>query len=122
MIFQTKKNTLNQLFDFLCLASPLIFGLTLVYTPVAWACGGLFCNATQPVVQSAERILFAVDHIDSERTQMHVQIQYAGPPADFSWMLPVPHDTQFTLSTERLFTTLDSRFAPLFELTRETVG
>jgi hypothetical protein len=100
--------------------------LILVYfilsTTASWACGGLFCNTTQPVVQSAERILFTYDPVDSSRLQMHVQIQYAGPPADFSWMLPVPANTDFKLSTERLFTLLDSTYAPIFQLNRERVG
>ena len=100
----------------------LIFTLISIYTGSAWGCGGLFCNTSQPVVQSAERILFAPDPNDAQRIQMHVQIQYAGPPADFSWMLPVPVGTDFKLSTERLFNLLDARFAPQFRLDRETVG
>ena len=91
----------------------------LIGTPaLSWACGGLFCNVSQPVTQSAERILFAPDHQDPNRIQMHVQIQYAGPPADFSWMLPVPTDTDFAISTDRLFGVLDNQYAPIFRLNR----
>jgi dsDNA-binding SOS-regulon protein len=79
----------------------------------------LFCNPAQPVNQSAERILFAPDPQDNTRIQMHVQIQYAGPPTGFSWMLPVPANTDFAISTEALFLRLDQRYTPIFRLNRE---
>jgi uncharacterized protein (TIGR03382 family) len=82
----------------------------------ALACGGLFCNTTTPVNQAAERILFAVDdgHVD-----MHVRITYQGPPTDFGWLLPVPRGVETELSSEHLFTVLDQRFAPVFQLNRD---
>ncbi len=82
----------------------------------ALACGGLFCNTTTPVNQAAERILFAVDdgHVD-----MHVRITYQGPPTDFGWLLPVPRGVRTDLSSEQLFTLLDQRFAPVFQLNRD---
>ena len=98
----------------------LLCGLSLcLSTTLSWACGGLFCNPAQPVNQSAERILFAPDPTDQNRIQMHVQIQYAGPPANFSWMLPVPPDTDFALSTELLFSRLDQQYTPIFRLNRQ---
>ncbi len=54
----------------------------------ASACGGLFCNAAQPVNQAAERIIFA-DNGDGTVTAV-IEIQYEGPPDEFGWVLPVP--------------------------------
>ena len=58
------------------------------------ACGGLFCGqptlgqTSVPVDQTAERILFEVN--DDGSVTATVEISYAGDPADFSWILPVP--------------------------------
>jgi len=53
----------------------------------AQACGGLFCNPAQPVNQAAEGIIFA-DNGDGTTTAV-IQIQYQGPAANFSWLLPI---------------------------------
>lgn len=82
----------------------------------ALACGGLFCNNSQPVNQAAERILFARD---GDRTVMHVRLTWDGPPTEFGWLLPVPDDVEVGLSSEQLFTVLDQLYAPLFTLTTE---
>lgn len=82
----------------------------------ALACGGLFCNATQPVNQAAERILFAKE---GDTIHMHVRLTYQGPPTEFAWLLPAPPDVETTLSSEQLFTLLDAQFGPLFTLTQE---
>jgi hypothetical protein len=54
----------------------------------ARACGGLFCSATQPVNQAAERIVFA-NNGDGTVTAV-IQILYEGPSESFSWLLPIP--------------------------------
>src|SRR5882724_5449770 len=54
---------------------------------VASACGGFFCNQSQPVNQAAEGIIFA-DNGDGTVTAV-IQIQYQGPSAAFSWLLPI---------------------------------
>lgn len=82
----------------------------------AIACGGVFCNATQPVNQAAERILFAQD---GSKMHMHVQLSYQGPPTQFAWLLPTPPDVETELSSEMLFTQLDTQFGPLFNLVQE---
>lgn len=43
----------------------------------ALACGGLFCDTTQPVNQSAERILFG---FEEQTLHMHVRINYRAHP------------------------------------------
>jgi hypothetical protein len=60
----------------------------LVQAPEAQACGGLFCNQSNPVNQAAERIIFA-DNGDGTVTAV-IEIQYQGPAEQFSWVLPVP--------------------------------
>ena len=82
----------------------------------ALACGGLFCNAAQPVNQAAERVLFARD---GDQVEMHVRISYAGPPAEFGWILPTAPDVETTLGSEELFRLMDQRFAPIFRLTQQ---
>lgn len=52
------------------------------------ACGGLFCNAAQPVNQAAERIIFADN--DDGTVSAVIEIQYEGPASEFAWVLPVP--------------------------------
>ncbi len=54
----------------------------------AQACGGLFCNAAQPVNQAAERIIFASN--DDGTVTAVIEIQYEGPSEEFAWVLPVP--------------------------------
>jgi MYXO-CTERM domain-containing protein len=79
----------------------------------AWACGGFFCNSATPVTQAAERILFARD---GDQIEMHVQITYSGPAVDFGWILPTSADVETEVSTNSLFTRLDQRFTPQFNL------
>lgn len=82
----------------------------------ALACGGVFCNATQPVNQAAERILFAKE---GDKVHMHVRLTYQGPPTEFAWLLPAPPDVETELSSEQLFTLLDAQYGPLFNLVQE---
>ena len=77
-----------------------------------------FCNNVNPVNQSAERILFA-QHADEGKLEMHIQIQYAGPPTDFGWILPTAPDVETDLSSEALFSSLDRLFGPVFRLGME---
>ncbi len=93
---------------------PLTACLALAAAPVqAMACGGLFCNSAAPIVQAGEQILFAQD--DDGTIHMHVQLNYAGPPQDFGWILPTPRGVETGLSTEGLFSSL-SQFAPSYSI------
>lgn len=103
------KRNISYLYQVLLLA--LCFNLI---NPIsALACGGFFCNATQPVNQAAERILFSVQ---DGQTDMHVQIQYQGPPTGFGWILPVAPGVETTVSSEALFIALDRIYGPQFFL------
>lgn len=81
------------------LSAPALVG-GLLMPAVASACGGLFGNAAQPINQAAERIVFARD---GDTIHMHVQITYAGPPAEFGWIVPVPPDVEPGLSSAERF-------------------
>ena len=87
--------------------------MSMIPISTSWACGGFFCNATQPVNQAAERILFAAH---DGQIDMHVQIQYQGPPTGFGWILPVAPGVETTVSSEALFIALDRIYGPQFYL------
>jgi hypothetical protein len=65
----------------------------------AEACGGFFCSST-PVDQTAEHILFTVNG-DHTVTQ-YVQIQYAGDPQAFAWIIPSPSTPKLDASFSNL--------------------
>ena len=96
----------------------VILSLTLLMPSLALACGGLFCNANTPVNQAAERILFSPTE---NGLDMHVRISYQGPPTAFGWLLPVPQDVDYGLSSEMLFTQFDNNFGPRFNLRTELI-
>ena len=98
------------------LFSGIALGAALTLPGAAMACGGLFCDNTQPVNQAAERILFAHD---GETLHMHVRITYQGPPTEFAWLLPTSPEVEVGVSSEQLFTRLDQQFAPRFTLRTE---
>jgi hypothetical protein len=83
-------------------------------TPVH-ACGGFACDGSG-VVQTGERLLFAVDQAANETT-MVVEVQYAGSPTAFSWLLPVPVDVDLDdvgTVAPGFFNDLEEETAPFF--------
>jgi hypothetical protein len=82
----------------------------------AWACGGFFCNQVQPIEQSAERILFREDGPQDWTTL--VEVQFRGPPAEFGWVIPLPHpldpQTEIELAPAGLFDALEQVTGPQF--------
>ena len=116
-MLKTQPKDLSKLIISGLALTMLIVSLSTFNVPEAYACGGLFCDNTQPVNQVAERILFAPDS-ETDTMHMHVQLTYQGPPDDFGWLLPVPAGTQFGLSRPALFSELDSRYQPTFTLRR----
>ena len=92
----------------------------LVEPTSARACGGFFCSRSQPVDQSAERIIF-VDSDDGTVTAL-VQIFYQGPAEKFSWILPVPGVPTVGISSNTVFSRLDQQSRPRFELNETVVG
>jgi hypothetical protein len=104
-------------------ASSRLWGLALgaaaglcvaAYARDANACGSLFCS-TQPVDQTAERVLFEVD--DTSVT-MTTQISFSGKPEDFAWVLPLPEppDPQsLQVFSQAALNWLDSNSGPIFQ-------
>jgi len=90
----------------------------LLAPPRVQACGGLFCNAAQPVNQAAERILF-VQNADQTQTAV-IEIQYEGPSESFSWVLPVPGSPKVGVSSKAAFDRLQAATNPQFLLNRTT--
>ena len=80
----------------------------------AHACGGTFCDIgprAMPVDQTGENILFV---IDSGKVEAHIQIQYRGDAARFSWILPVPALPEIEIGSDPLFTRLLARTVPTY--------
>ncbi len=86
----------------------------------ASACGGLFCDngpsnpatpPAPPVVQAAERIVFA---IDDGQVEVHVQVAYEGDPVEFGWVVPVPAQPELLLGNDALFEYLAQETQPTY--------
>lgn len=80
----------------------------------AAACGGLFCSATNPVNQAAERIIFAQE---GTRTTAVIEIQYEGPSEQFAWVLPVPGVPEIGVSSKQALDRLQQASNPVYSLT-----
>ena len=94
---------------------PALFAALL--TPAsAFAWGGFFCDAiVDPVVQTAERVLFRVN--DDETVTTVVEVQYEGEPTQFGWVLPLSEtiDAEDVETVEAgLFDELEALSAPVF--------
>lgn len=99
--------------------STLALILTALPMP-AHACGGLFCSASAPVNQAAERIIFS-KNADGTVTAV-VQIQYEGPSEEFAWVLPVPGIPDVNVSSDLAFTRLQQASNPQYNFTTEVEG
>jgi hypothetical protein len=85
----------------------IVSGSLLVAQPrQARACGGCFHQAISNVstVVTAHRMAFA---FSSTRTVLWDQIQYAGSPRDFSWVLPVKGDATIESADDSWFDALE---------------
>jgi len=91
--------------------------LWLVAAPAS-ACGGLFCSASSPVNQAAERIIFAFDK-EAEEVTAVVEILYEGPSERFAWVLPVPGIPTVGVSSGHLLDRLQQSSNPQFTVQRD---
>ncbi len=99
----------------------LLASVPLLLSPErASACGGFFCDSSQPVNQSAERIIFTHD-ADGTVTAV-IQIQYAGPAEEFAWVLPVAGSPEVNVSSNAAFTRLQLATNPQYQLTTRVEG
>lgn len=90
------------------------------YAPTAHACGGFFCNNSQPVNQAAERIIFSQNEDGS--TTAVIQIQYSGPSESFSWMLPVVGSPDISVSSNAALAAAQNVSNPQYTLTTVVEG
>ena len=98
-----------------------LVALTLVPSP-ALACGGMFCDAVQPVDQAAERIVFAWaedDECSNGLVTVEVQIAFTGDADDFAWVVPVPDVPDLFVSNDALFDVLANGTIPTHSLIRD---
>ena len=99
--------------------SSLVAALVVAAYPApAHACGGFFCDNSQPVNQAAERIIFSQSPT-GEVTAV-IQIQYQGPSERFAWLLPVTGSPEIGVSSDAAFSRLQSATNPQYML-RTTV-
>src|SRR5688572_29527221 len=91
-------------------------------TPVAEARGCLSPPAVTEgdyaVNQSAEQIIFEVE---PGWVTAHVLIKYAGDPAQFAWIIPVPEVPELAISPVSAFGILDKLTAPDISVNVENI-
>jgi MYXO-CTERM domain-containing protein len=101
----------------------VLSGSALFSAPAA-ACGGFFCNQSQPVNQAAEGIIFA-DNGDGTTTAV-IQIQYQGPSKNFSWLLPISSvpkaDSDIGVASNLALQRLQAATNPNYTLTTRIEG
>src|SRR5205809_388416 len=84
-----------------CLAALALAGVSA--PRVAKACGGTFCDngpKPMPVDQTGENIAFVML---PGMVEAHIQIQYKGEAAKFSWVLPVQALPEVEVGSQGLF-------------------
>lgn len=74
----------------------------------ARACGGCFAPQDPPTVVSGHRMVMSVS---PTKSVLWDQIQYAGNPAEFAWVLPVKPGAEIEASTAAFFETLEAQTA-----------
>ncbi|HEY5922062.1 MAG TPA: DUF2330 domain-containing protein [Kofleriaceae bacterium] len=91
-------------------------------TPVAEACGCLSPPAVTEgdyaVNQSAEQIIFEVE---PGWVTAHVLIKYAGDPASFAWIVPVPEVPELAISPVSAFGLLDQLTTPDISIVNDNI-
>lgn len=101
---------------------PWILAASLSLVPqAALACGGFFCNSSQPIDQTKERIVFDIDDV-LNKVEVHVQIYYQGSAPEFSWVVPVPAVPEIRVTSDYVFEVLDRATAPTFYRTTQMLG
>jgi hypothetical protein len=106
----------------LALGFGLAIAALVVDTPQAQACGCLSPPAVQEgeyaVNQRAEQIIFEVE---PGWVTAHVLIKYAGDPAKFAWIVPVPEVPELAISPLTAFGLLDRATSPAVTVRQENI-
>jgi hypothetical protein len=83
------------------------------------ACGGTFCDTgprAMPVDQTGENIVYVMK---PGQVEAHIQIQYRGDAARFSWVLPVQALPEIEVGSQALFDRLLNATVPRFGFTTQ---
>ena len=85
--------------------------------PTEAAACGCFAppDPSVPIVQAGERILFA--HENGQVTA-YIQVQYAGKPGEFGWLLPLPAVPKTQAGTDGIDVGVDELFSQLLNTTQ----
>ena len=105
---------------FAAIAGVCLAGAIALPSQTAHACGGFFCDSSQPVNQQAERIIFS-QNPNGEVTAV-IQIQYQGPSERFAWMLPVAGRPEVSVSSNAVFDRIQAASNPSYRLNTTVEG
>src|SRR5262245_17564477 len=72
----------------------------------ASACGGCFVPQTENTQVSGHRMVLSIAR---DATSLYDQIEYAGDPSSFAWVLPIRGTAKIGLSSDALFAELEAR-------------
>ena len=75
---------------------------------------------SQPITQTGENIVFAIE--DDGSIEAHVQVFYQGPADEFAWILPTPSLPTLAVGTDALFAQLELATAPRFQTVASVTG
>ncbi|WP_437683430.1 DUF2330 domain-containing protein [Sorangium sp. So ce131] len=92
-------------FGSLAVSAAAALSAVALYPGHAEACGGCFVGDQETTVVSAHRMALA---ISPTQTVLWDQIQYAGSPSEFAWVLPVKPGARLELSSDAWFEALDA--------------
>jgi hypothetical protein len=90
------------------LSTLLIVGASAVAAPLLWsspadACGGCFVPPEESTQVTGHRMILAVG---KDQTTLYDQIEYAGDPAEFAWVLPIKGQVTLGVSSDLVFNQL----------------
>lgn len=77
----------------------------LLFASDADACGACVVPATDPTVVTGHRMALS---ISPDQTVLWDQIQYAGDPAEFAWVLPVKEGAKIEVASDAFFEALEA--------------
>ncbi|NUP14061.1 MAG: DUF2330 domain-containing protein [Polyangiaceae bacterium] len=90
-------------------ACTLVAATAFAFAPrTAEACGGCFAPPDPPTVVSGHRMVMSVSQT---QTVLWDQIQYAGDPEEFAWVLPVKPGARIEAGTSAFFEVLEAQSA-----------
>lgn len=82
-----------------------LLAAAVTHTRDADACGGCFVPVTENTVVTGHRMVMS---ISKEQSVLWDQIQYAGDPAEFSWVLPVKKGAVIEVANDAFFDVLET--------------